>query len=143
MAPGQGQDLLDLFEDSKNNDDGEAPLDATMESILEAYLAAPNRKWKLLLLSTVPDYLSRERIQSIFNCTRYMVDKSRSLQRQNAQFDLMNPCVRRRERLDKHRFEFFFDFLFSSGLIQDVAHGTTFMKFDRGGKWLFHMSFAQ
>jgi hypothetical protein len=134
MAPGQGQDLLDLFEESKNDEDDEGPLDATMESLLEAYRAAPNRKWKLLLLSTVPTDLSRERIQQIFDCTRYMVDKSRSLQRQNAQFDLMNPCVRRLERLDKHRLEFFFDFLFSSGLIQDVAHGTTFMKFDRGDK---------
>ena len=132
MAPGQGQDLLDLFENSTNDEDDKEPLDATMESLLEAYRAAPNRKWKLLLLSTVPDYLSRERIQRIFDCTRYMVDKSRSLQRQNAQFDLMNPCILRRERLDKHRLEFFFDFLFSSGLIQDVAHGTTFMKFDRG-----------
>ena len=137
MSPGQGTDLLEVFKENGDNDTEEEELDPVMQSIVEAYHSAPSRKWKLFLLSTIPKkQFTRERLQSIFNCNRYMIDKSRYIRHQNDQFSLMNQSVIRRERLDKHRLEFFFDFLFSSGLIQDVAHGTTFIRFDRGDKIL-------
>ena len=75
-------------------------------------------------------------VQSMFNCNRYMIDKSRYILHQNDQFSSMEKKVIIRTRLETNRLEFFFDFLFSSGLIQDVAHGTTFLRFDRGDKVL-------
>ena len=134
MAPGQGQSLLELFSENIDNDTDEEKLDPGMQSTIEAYNAAPNQKWKLFLLSTVPNQFIRKRLQSIFKCSRYRIDKSRFIRLKNEQFDAMNPCVIQRERLEKHRFEFFFDFLFSVGLIQDVAHDTTFIRFDRGNE---------
>ena len=102
MAPGQGTDLLEVFKENGDNDTDEEELDPVMQSIVEAYHSAPSRKWKLFLLSTIPKkQFTRERLQSIFNCNRYMIDKSRYIRHQN---------VIRRERLDKHRLEFFFDF---------------------------------
>ena len=65
-----------------------------------------------------------------------MIDQSRFIRLKNEQFDVMNLCVIQLERLEKHILEFFFDFLFSSGLIQDVAHDTTFIRFDRGDEIL-------
>ncbi|CAF4535520.1 unnamed protein product [Rotaria sp. Silwood2] len=136
MAPGQGQSLLELFEKNVDNDTDEQKLDLGMQSIVEAYQSAPSRKWKLFLLSTVPQHFTRKELQSIFNCNRYMIDKSRHLRHQNDQFNLMNQKIIQRKRIEKHQLEFFFDFLFSSGLIQDVAHGTTFIQFDRGDEIL-------
>jgi hypothetical protein len=136
MAPGQGENLLELFKDNGYNEIEEQELDPTMQSIVEAYRSAPTNKWKLFLLSTVSKQFIREKLQTIFNCTRYMVNKSRYIRRQNDEFNIMNENVIRRERLEKDRLDFFFDFLFSSGLIQDVAHGTTFIRFDRGDEIL-------
>ncbi|CAF1547066.1 unnamed protein product [Adineta ricciae] len=119
MAPGQGNKL-----------------DPTMASLVEAYNAAPTNKWKYFLLSTVAKESTREKLQGTFNCSRYMIDKSRYIAHENKRFDTMNQSSIRRERLEKHRLDFFFDFLFSTGLIQDVAHGTTFVRFGRGDEIL-------
>jgi len=73
MAPGQGQNLLELFKENVDNDTDEEKLDPTMQSIVEAYHSAPSRKWTLFLLSTVPKQFIREKLQSIFNCTRSMI----------------------------------------------------------------------
>jgi hypothetical protein len=125
MAPGQGQNLLETFEEK---------LDSSTQSIVEAYHSAPSRKWKFFLLSAVSKQFTYDTLQSIFNCNRYMIDKSRYICHQNDQFNSMNKNVIRRTRLERHRLEFFFDFLFSSGLIQDVAYGTICLRFDRGDK---------
>jgi len=127
IAPGQGQHLLEVFEEK---------LDSTTQSIVEAYHSAPSRKWKYFLLSTVSKQFTNDTLQSMFNCNRYMIDKSRYILQQNNQFNSMNKNIIRRTRLERNRLELFFDFLFSSGLIQDVAHGTTFLRFDRGEKIL-------
>ena len=81
-----------------------------MQSIVEAYHSAPNNKWKWFLLSTVPKHFGRDKLQVIFNCNRYMIDKSRHIRHQNDQFNLMNRKVIRRNRLEQNRLEFFFDF---------------------------------
>ena len=39
-----------------------------------------------------------------------MIDRSRYIRQQNEQFNLMNQSVIRRERLEQHRLEYFFDF---------------------------------
>ncbi|CAF3052160.1 unnamed protein product, partial [Rotaria sp. Silwood2] len=109
-APGQGTDLLEIFKETADNDTDEEKLDPVMQSIVEAYWSAPSRKWKFFLLSMVPQHFTHKELQSIFNCSRYIIDKSRHLRHQNVQFNLMNRKIIRRERLDKHRLEFFFYF---------------------------------
>ncbi len=127
IAPEQSRSLLEVFENK---------LDPSMQSIVEAYHSAPSRKWKIFLLSTVSKQLTNDTLQSIFNCNRYTIDRSRHIRHQNEQFNLLNKKTIRRTRLEKHRLEFFFEFLFSSGLIQDVAYGTTCLRFDQGDKVL-------
>ncbi|CAF1498775.1 unnamed protein product [Adineta steineri] len=127
FAPGQGEKLHECFEEK---------LDSTTQSILEAYHSAPSRKWKYFLLSTVSTQFTTDALQSMSSCNRYMIDKSRYTLHQNDQFNSMEKKVVIRNRLETNRLEFFFDFLFSSGLVQDVAHGTTFLRFDRGDKVL-------
>ena len=55
MAPGQGHSLIELFTENVDNDTDEKKLHPGMRSIIEAYNSAPNQKWKLFLLSTVPN----------------------------------------------------------------------------------------
>lgn len=131
MAPGQGEQLRQLFQGvEETNED----MDPTLQSIVEAYHLTSNAKWKLFLLSLVPAGYSSKELQTMFNCTRYSIDKSHIIQNQNLRFNIMEKKIIRRERLDKNRIEFFFDFLFTSGLIQDVAYGTTMMEFDNKEK---------
>jgi hypothetical protein len=68
MAPGQSQNLLELFEEK---------LDSGTQSIVEAYHSTPSRKWKYFLLSTISKQFTNDALQSILNCNRYMIDKSR------------------------------------------------------------------
>jgi hypothetical protein len=106
IAPGQGENLIELFKANAENET-EEELDPTMQSIVEAYKSAPNNKWRLFLLSTVPKQYTREKLQTIFACSRYMIDKSHYLRKQNDQFNIMNQNIIRRERLEKDRLDFF------------------------------------
>lgn len=133
MAPDQAEHLHQLLQ---GEEETENEMDLTLESIVEAYHSTSNPKWKLFLLSVVPDRYTSKELQVVFNCNRYLIDKSHFIRSRSLRFNLMEKKVIRRDRLDSRRIEFFFDFLFTSGLIQDVAYGTTMMEFENNDKIL-------
>ena len=68
-----------------------------------------------------------------FNCTRYRIDKARKWRASCEGFVLPKKEQLFRQCLDlqtssKH----FLDFIFSNGLLQDVAYGMTALKYDSG-----------
>ena len=133
MAPSQGEHWHQLF---RGEEETANEIDPKLESIVEAYHSTSNPKWKVFLLSVVPDRYTSKELQVISNCKKYLIDKSHFIRSKSLQFDLMEKKVIRRERVDNIRIEFFFDFLFTSGLIQDVAYGTTMMQFENNDKIL-------
>lgn len=68
MAPDQVQHLEYLFHDEEET---EEDLEETLGSIMEGYQSISNSKWKLFLLSLVPDRYTNEESQKLFNCKRY------------------------------------------------------------------------
>ena len=68
-----------------------------------------------------------------FGCSRYKVDQARKLSSNNS--GLVIPSVTKtvvRSRLNQDKVEHFLEFIFTSGLLRDVAYGVTKIKFDSG-----------
>ena len=61
----------------------------------------------------------------MFNCSRYLVDKAKKV----PCFEQLNYSVTK-SRFDKEKARHFIGFLFSSGVIQEVAYGNTVLKFE-------------
>ena len=69
----------------------------------------------------------------LFGCTKHKVDIARKWQR--AYGPLQRPEKRQfRQKLNLQQAKHFLEFLFGSNLMQDVAYGTTVIKFDSGEK---------
>ena len=70
----------------------------------------------------------------VFRCTKYQIDKSRQMA------DLYGPAstaphtTHSRQKIDQIKADHFLNYLFESGVLQDVAYGTTTLKYDSGDK---------
>ena len=70
----------------------------------------------------------------VFRCTKYQIDKSRQMA------DLYGPSssaphtTHSRQKIDQKKAEHCLDYLIESGALQDVAYGTTTLKYDYGDK---------
>ena len=126
LAPNQGQSLKQLFEQSSAKH-------SVPNEVVEAYENAPNNRWRCLILSLFSSALKPAQLKDIFDCSTRMINNSREISRQQKQFEIITkPEKITRNRLDTDRIRFFYSFLFNSGLYQDVAYGTTSLKFDSG-----------
>ena len=73
---------------------------------------------------------SHDDIVKFFGCSLYLSKKAAELSKDN--FHIPEKKQTKRERLDVPKCEHFLHFLFSSGMIQDVAYGSKKLKFDSG-----------
>ena len=78
------------------------------------------------MVSLIPHYYSKSEIIKTCNCSRYRVDKSKKV----SSFEQLNYSVTK-SRFNTENVKQFIDFLFSSGSIQQVAYGTTVLKFEK------------
>ena len=62
----------------------------------------------------------------LFNCSRYLLDKAKKA----SYFQQINQSNFAKLKLDCEKTQHFIEFLFSSGAIQEVAYGTTILKFN-------------
>ncbi|XP_057316234.1 uncharacterized protein LOC130657272 [Hydractinia symbiolongicarpus] len=68
----------------------------------------------------------------LFDCTKYQVDTARRWKSSSASLLLPMHQVHKRLKLDNNKCEHFLEFIFNSGLLQDVAYGVSHIKFDSG-----------
>ena len=70
----------------------------------------------------------------IFNCTKYRIHLARKWRDSNQGKGLCIPEKKKfgRHRLDLNKSEHFLNFIFSSGMVLDVAYGVTKIKYDSG-----------
>ena len=78
------------------------------------------------MVSLIPRYYSKSEIIKTCNCSRYRVDKAKKA----SSFEQLNYSVTK-SRFNTENVKQFIDFLFSSGSIQQVAYGTTVLKFEK------------
>ena len=69
-----------------------------------------------------------------FSCSRYQVDRVRKLQTENSGLSVPQKQKQKRCCVSQEKVEHFLEFLFSRGLLQDVAYGVNKIKFDCGEK---------
>ena len=125
VAPGQSQEEV-----RKAFDQPLIPKD--LQPLLDNY-AESDKFGKLVILSLVNhDKYSREQLMNIFNCSKRQVDEARSMRSSQVGVFQVEKKKFTRNRLNTHKCEHFLNFIFASGLIQDVAYGTTNIKFDSG-----------
>ena len=67
----------------------------------------------------------------IFDCTKHQIDQARKMERENSGLSIPKKEKIIRNRLPQEKIEHFLEFLFSCGLLQDVAFGVNKIKFDR------------
>lgn len=84
---------------------------------------------KLVILSLLDHRkYTKQFIMDTFNCSRYHVDAARKWH--SCSDGLLLPFSH--SWLDLPKCEHFLDFIFTSGLLQDVAFGVTKIKYDNG-----------
>ena len=122
-------------EEDGGGEDSHDKIDDLLKVTLEAYSTCKTDNGRLTILSITPkEHYTKEKIMEVFRCTKYQIDKSRQMA------DLYGPAssaphtTHSRQKIDQKKTEHFLDYLFESGALQDVAYGTTTLKYDSGDK---------
>ena len=88
---------------------------------------------KLIILSLLDHKkYSKQFIMDNFDCSRYRVDRARKWHSSSTGLALLQKTTFKRNRLDLQKCEHFLDFIFTSGILQDVAYCVTKVKYDSG-----------
>ena len=133
VAPGQSEELMNnvLSNDQSGTCNEITPND------LKVHLKMYNETdslGKLVVLSMVDhSKYTKSDIMNLFNCSKYQVDQARKHQAQPT-FTLPSKEKNVRCRSPQEKIEHFLEFLFSSGLLQDVAYGINNIRFETGEK---------
>ena len=67
-----------------------------------------------------------------FNCSKGKVDEARMLQVFSEGIKTPDVSKHNRLRLDINKYNHVLDFTFNNGLLQDIAYGTSVMKYTNG-----------
>ena len=69
-----------------------------------------------------------------FNCSLYEVNQAQKMRSQSEELLLPTKTNHIHRKLNMDKVEYFLEFIFNKGLLQDVAYGTCNIKFDSGLK---------
>ena len=88
---------------------------------------------KMVVLSLVDhSKYTKEFLMGIFHCTKYKIEQARKLNSSSPGLALPQHKTLTRSKLNLMKAEHFLDYIFVSGLLQDVAYGMTKIKYDNG-----------
>ena len=123
--------MVQILDDAESDNDDEDHIPTDIINLLKVYEES-DTQGKLVVLSLVDRKHTKEEVQRYFNCTKYAVDKARKLRNPSEGLVFPTKVKIRRNRLNLSKCEHFLDFLFSSGMVQDVAYGISKIRFDSG-----------
>ena len=125
-APGQGKMLCELLHQGSDNN---VPND--LQILIEKYKDSDSLSQMVILSLVDHDKYIRADIVNYFpGYTKYQVDKARRWSKESTSLSLPTKEKHKRSNLDLRKCEHFLDFIFNSGILQDVAYGVTNIKFD-------------
>ena len=128
IAPGQGKMLYELV-----NQDSDNSVPKDLQILIEKYKDSDSLSQMVILSLVDHEKYSRADIVSYFpGCTKHQVDKARRWSKESTSLSLPTKEKYKRSKLDLRKCEHFLDFIFNSGILQDVAYGVTNIKFDSG-----------
>ena len=132
VAPGQEKEFLGSLTGSKNTDVDQNP---ELTLLVDAYKSADSEKQRIMILSALdPKNYSKEQLMKIFDCTRYKVDAARNWRKDLGLLHEKMKVNFTRRKLDMDNAKHFLEFLFTSGLMQDIAYGSTTLVYSNGQK---------
>ena len=122
-ASGQEKDfLLHILGSSSESEEVEEVGDDVLEMV--SVHQNSDSISQILILSLINhEKYCKQKIMSLFGCSKYKVDLARKWKQQNADLLKVQKETFTRNRLDFNKCELFLDFIFSSGLLQDTAYG--------------------
>ena len=131
VAPGQEKKFLEILtssDDSKNDN-------YELKFLLDAYKSADSDKQKIMILSANdPKAYTKEQVMRIFDCLRYKVDAARNWHKVVEALHEQKKIIFTRRKLNIDHAKHFLEFLFSSGLMQGSAYGSSTLVYSTGEK---------
>ena len=123
LAPNQGDQLLaECFDESSDESEDDVPDE--LKSLARIYIDTTDKKARIVILSLVDhSKYSKRMLRPIFGCSDRAINTARRLRSSSAGLNLPETVKFRRNRLDMTKANNFIDFIFTSGMIQDVAYG--------------------
>ena len=131
VAHGQADDFIaTILDDLSDESDEEIPDELVRLS--QIYDHSDNISQSALLSLVDHSKYTKEMLMNVFRCSKYKIEQARRLAASSSGFVLPKQQQLTRSRLDLIKAEHFLDYLFSRGLLQDVAYGTTRIKYEDG-----------
>ena len=115
-----------------DNQKPDTVIPAELSGLVESYKSAPSQQVRCLLLSLVPSNFSKTKCIEFFGCSKYMIEQACKMKSESGPGVIPTKEAFTRNRLNMSKVEHFIDFLIYNGYFQDVAYGTTKLKFDSG-----------
>ena len=132
IAPGQERDFIEQVLSPSNDDQDNQDLPEHIQNYLKMYNESDSMG-KLVILSMLDhSNLTKQRIMEIFNCSKYRIDLARHFHASSKGLVIPEKGIISRNRLDLNKCEHFLEWIFMSGLLQDVAYGVSSVKYDSG-----------
>lgn len=128
VAPGQEERMKLVLNEEQTSETH------ALANLKEAFDSCTSRNGRIAILTLVPKTYTKSEICQLFNCSFYEVEKARR------SLKLYGACADEPKgekvysRLSFEKAQHFVNFLFSAGLLQEVAYGTTKLKLDSGHK---------
>lgn len=128
VAPGQEAKMKEFLLKETND------IDPLITHLKEAFDKCATAKARRAVLTLVPKTYSKPEVSKLFDCSLYEVEKSRAVLKLYGTCGEKPKPDRVYSRLSVEKARHFIDFLFSTALLQEVAYGTTTLKFESGDK---------
>ena len=133
VAPGQEEEFMEMM---KSLDESDVTIvDVVPDEVKEMvslYQNSDSLSRPVILALFDHEKYTKDEIQNFFNCSKYRVDQARKWRKSCEGLLLPKKEKHHRNKLDLVKAEHFIDFVISSGLLQDVAYGTTNIQYDSG-----------
>ncbi len=123
--------MMNILEDKQNDLVG---ICHTIEHLKEAFDTCTTKQARLGVLMLVKETISKSKVCESFGCSIYEIKTARTVLKQFGACGEEPKKKRQYSRLSLEKARHFIDFLLSTGLLQEVAYGTTNLKFDSGDK---------
>ena len=129
IAPGRAQSLADIL----SSDEDDELLESDLDELLNIYKSS-DKFGKMIALSFAAQKHSKTVVMEAFNCSKRKVDEARKLQVFSEGIKTPDVSKHNRLKLDINKCNHFLDFILNNGLLQDVAYGTSVLKYTDGEK---------
>ena len=83
LAPGQGDNIKKRFLEKTSAATQEKSIPAETENLVASFKQPPSQQARLVILTLVPDNISKIEVMEYFDCSRYLVDKARLIRKVN------------------------------------------------------------